>query len=90
MLLLTVVGALHVLSYKITPMRVELLWFPFGVIADSLVGIFPLSAAVGLVQYPMFAVAFAAGVRRIRCSIALLVLLGIYIGAVCIALAVAK
>jgi hypothetical protein len=57
----TVVGWSQSLNYKITPPVPLALWFPLIVIthARDLAGV-----AVSFIQFPLFAVAFAFGLRR--------------------------
>ena len=57
----TVAGWSQSLNYKITPLVPLALWFPILVItgARELVGV-----ALSLIQFPLFATAFAFGIRR--------------------------
>jgi hypothetical protein len=57
----TIAGWIHVLMYKVTPPVLYAFWFPLVVITQTreLVG-----AAVTFIQFPLFAVAFAVGIRR--------------------------
>ena len=57
----TVVGWSQSLNYKITPLVPLALWFPLVVITRA----HELSAvALSLIQFPLFAAAFAFGIRR--------------------------
>ena len=57
----TVVGWSQSLNYKVTPLVPLALWFPLIVItgARELVAV-----ALSLIQFPLFAAAFAFGIRR--------------------------
>lgn len=57
----TVIGWSQSLNYKITPLVPLALWFPLIVIT----GAHEIEAvALSLVQFPLFAAAFAFGIRR--------------------------
>jgi hypothetical protein len=60
-LLATALGWSQSLNYKITPLIPLALWFPLVVItgARDLAGV-----AVAVIQFPLFALAFAFGIRR--------------------------
>jgi len=84
--LLTVVGWQQVMIYKQPPIQKVALWFPFLLLIrlpDEV-----LRVSLTLVQFPLFAAAFALGIRRWRIAPVLAVVLLSYALCLCAAFAI--